>query len=173
VRACLRPTDRMLEVGCGTGSTALALADAVAGVVATDSAPGMIAIARDKPNPCGVRFAVADIAAAGADDAPFDVVAAFNLLHLTSDPQAAAKALRTRLKPGGLLIAKTPLLGQAAWWISPVIAGLRLIGMAPPGLSRMKAPRLDAAVVTAGFAIEQTRDYPGPAPTRLHVARRA
>jgi 2-polyprenyl-3-methyl-5-hydroxy-6-metoxy-1,4-benzoquinol methylase len=173
VRACLRPTDRMLEVGCGTGSTALALADAVAGVVATDSAPGMIAIAQNKPNPCGVRFAVADIAAAGADDAPFDVVAAFNLLHLTPDPRAAAATLRARLRPGGLLMAKTPLLEQAAWWIAPAIAGLRLIGKAPPGLRRMTAAQLDAAIVTAGFAIEQVHDYPGPAPTRLHVARRA
>jgi hypothetical protein len=70
-------------------------------------------------------------------------------------------------------MAKTPLLEQAAWWIAPAIAGLRLIGKAPPGLRRMTAAQLDAAIVTAGFAIEQVHDYPGPAPTRLHVARRA
>src|SRR5262245_8975198 len=47
-RQLLRTSDTVLEVGCGTGTTALKLAPHVARMVATDLAANMIAIAREK-----------------------------------------------------------------------------------------------------------------------------
>ena len=47
-RAYLKPTDRVLELGRGTGSTALLLAGSVAQYHGTDISPEMIRIARDK-----------------------------------------------------------------------------------------------------------------------------
>ncbi|MEM8958930.1 MAG: class I SAM-dependent methyltransferase [Pseudomonadota bacterium] len=56
-RTYLSPSDSALEVGCGTGTTALALAPSVARYRATDISGGMIEIARAKPAECarGVR----------------------------------------------------------------------------------------------------------------------
>jgi SAM-dependent methyltransferase len=62
-RRLLRPEDRVLEVGCGTGSLALAMAEQGALVTAIDQSPGMIRVLRGKlpgtPRP-GVVAAVAD-----------------------------------------------------------------------------------------------------------------
>ena len=47
-RAHLQPGDSVLELGCGTGTTALRLADGVRSYLATDISGGMIAIAEEK-----------------------------------------------------------------------------------------------------------------------------
>jgi SAM-dependent methyltransferase len=59
VRRYLSPSDAVLEIGCGTGTTALKLADGVRHYTATDYAQGMIDI--------GVRKA----AEQGADNVTF------------------------------------------------------------------------------------------------------
>ncbi len=46
VTALLQPTDRVLEIGCGTGATANKIAPVVAHVTATDLSAEMIRIAR-------------------------------------------------------------------------------------------------------------------------------
>ena len=48
MRAILQPHHRVLEIGCGTGSTALELADRVASYLATDLSGEMIRIAKTK-----------------------------------------------------------------------------------------------------------------------------
>lgn len=47
-RALLKSSDHVLELGCGTGTTALRLADGVERYLATDISPEMIAIANQK-----------------------------------------------------------------------------------------------------------------------------
>src|SRR5690349_11454840 len=84
-RRYLKATDAAAEFGCGTGTTALKLAPAVARIVASDISPEMIAIGREKAAADrveNVEFAVATPEAAPWPDASFDVVLAFNLLHL-------------------------------------------------------------------------------------------
>lgn len=157
VRGLLAPTHDVLEVGCGTGTTALRLAPTVRHWLASDVSPEMIAIAREKlaadPLP-QLRFEVAEAGVPLAPPASLDAVLAFNLLHLVPDLDRALDALVPMLKPGGLLISKTPCLGEMNPLITRVAVPLmRAFGKAPPVLN-FDAAALRAAFERHGLAIE-------------------
>ncbi len=155
VQALLRADQDLLEVGCGTGSTALRLAGAARSYLATDVAPEMIAIAREKLQTqplSSLQFEVADACSPQARS--FDVLLAFNAVHLLPDLDASLAALLRALKPGGLFISKTACVDE----LNPLITRLalplaRLIGKAPPVLL-FKAEQLVEAYERQGLAVE-------------------
>ncbi|MEM6823818.1 MAG: class I SAM-dependent methyltransferase [Pseudomonadota bacterium] len=173
-RSYLTAEDRVLELGAGTGSTALRLAPAVAEYHATDISSGMIAIAREKPRPAETErlaFAVAGIAAQDQTARAYDTVLAFNLLHLVPDLSADLANIRARLRPGGLFVSKTPCLGRHAWHIQAMIWAMRLIGKAPAHVGLFDTEDLDAQIRTAGFEIVETTAYPKASRSHFVVAR--
>jgi len=156
VQALLSTDQDVLEIGCGTGTTALRLAPSTRRLLATDGSEGMITIAREK---LAVRalpqlsFAVADADAQVFGPAAYDAVLAFNLLHLVSDLDRALKLAVQALRPGGLLVCKTPCIAE----MNPLIPYLalplmRAIGKAPPVLC-FTAQGLQSAIVRQGMEI--------------------
>ena len=112
-RHYLRGTDTVLEVGCGTGTTALKLAAHVSRMVATDLSGEMIAIAREKAATQVSRnaeFTVATPDRGPWPDSSFDAVLAFNLWHLVAGRTSALAHVHRLLKPGGLLVSKRRVL---------------------------------------------------------------
>jgi len=169
----LTPRDRVLELGCGTGTTALKLAPHVKTITGTDISREMIAIAEQKRQAGGVvnaGFARAGIAAPDPDALPYDAVLAFNLLHLVEDLDGALAAIHAQVKPGGLFISKSGCIGDMNRLFRPLIRGMQLIGKAP-FVRVMKAPDLEAAIARAGFVLEQSRTFTG-APESLYVVAR-
>ena len=53
-RHYLKPSDRLLEIGCGTGTTALTLSASVQEVIATDISGQMLSIAESKREDRGI-----------------------------------------------------------------------------------------------------------------------
>ena len=161
-RSHLSKTDRVLEIGCGTGTTALKLADAAGDITATDYSPGMIGIARRKAEAAGarnVRFEVARAGDARVGETPYDAVLAFNLLHLVGDLRFTLASVAETLRPGGVFISKTPCLGDRRWLFGPMIGAMRLVGKAPSVLL-FTQDELDTAIEQAGFRIVETGGYP-------------
>ena len=157
VQALLAPDHAVLEIGCGTGTTALRLAAGTRTMLAIDLSTEMIAIAREKlaaqPLP-QLRFEVADAEAAQAGSDRHDAVLAFNVLHLVSDLDAALKAILPALAPGGLFISKTPCLGEMNPLIPRLLVPLlRLLGKAPEVLV-FDAAQLQSSLRRHGLAIE-------------------
>lgn len=157
VQGLLSTRQTVLELGCGTGSTALRLAGGTAQYLATDVSPDMIAIAREKlaAQPVAqLRFGVADAEAAPATGPIYDAVLAFNVLHLVHNLDDALQAVLPAIKPGGLLISKTACLAEMNPLVPRLLVPLmRLIGKAPHVLS-FDAVGLRAAFERHGLQIE-------------------
>ena len=154
----LKPTDRMLEFGCGTGTTALIHAPSVAEVEAIDFSSEMIAIAReklwDKPAD-NVSFEVArfedwPIPVAGQG---YDVILGMSILHLVEDVDATLAKVRKGLKPGGLFFSSTVCLGDSSGLERFILPPLSAIGILPK-LARFKGTELIKRIQDHGFAIE-------------------
>ena len=138
LRELLGAESRVLEIGCGSGSTALLLAPSVKEFVGADVSAEMVRIANEKlagSMTQNLRFVQAG-AADEVSGAPFDAVLAFSLLHLVPDLPAVLEAVRAQLKPDGLFISKTVCLKQMNFFVRLLVSMLviplmRLFGNAP------------------------------------------
>ena len=109
-RSYLSPDDNILEVGCGTGSTALLLAGDAGRITASDLSGNMARIGAEKARDQGVSnvtFVTAGLFDGAIENGRWDAVLAFNFLHLLEDLPAAVGRINGLLKPGGLFISKT------------------------------------------------------------------
>ncbi len=176
-RSYLNKTDHVLEIGCGTGSTALLLAEDVAEIVATDISPKMTRIALEKAESQqvdNIRFKVCSAYASAQEAAGVDVVMGFNILHLTDDLEGLLDMLHREMSPDSLLITKTPCLSEPSigfkrFLFRAIIPVLQLFGKAPPVRS-LSFKELEETIAGAGFKIVETGSY--PAMSRFVVARR-
>lgn len=162
VRGLLGPDDQVLELGCGTGSTALLLAGGTRSYLATDFSAEMIAIAAEKlaASPVSqLSFQVATAEDVVGKVSPFDAVLGFNYLHLVDDLPATLAAIRDLLAPGGLLITKTACLRDMNPLIRLAIPLMQLIGKAPH-VNVFSATTLEETIGAVGFEIV-VREYHG------------
>jgi SAM-dependent methyltransferase len=126
-----QPGERVLDLGCGTGHLAQAIAERGAEVVGLDSAPSMVEQARrNYPN---LRFEVAD--AAGFDLGRFDAVFSNAVLHWVPQPQQVIASVRGALKPGGRFVAEFGGHGNVAALTAALLDAIAAAGY-PAGAER-------------------------------------
>ena len=173
--AYLTPEAQVLEVGCGTGTIAMRLAPHAGQVLATDLSGALLDIGRERQSEKGVKGVT--FAQHGIMDLPegqFDMVAAYNLLHLIEDFDGAVGQLAARVKPGGVLVTKTGALAEN--WrgigLRAVIGGMRLVGKAPyVGFHSVR--EIDGAMERHGLQIVEAETMGKGVVTRFLVARKA
>jgi ubiquinone/menaquinone biosynthesis C-methylase UbiE len=150
--AKIEPGDRVLDVGCGTGSltlTAQTYAGASGSAHGIDASPDMIDLARKKAqrSASGAVFEVGLIEALAYPDATFDVVISRLVIHHLPDDlkrQGFREILRV-LKPGGLCF-----LADFRPPTNPVLAHVAS-AMVGPGMMHYDVAAIPPLLVDAGF----------------------
>ena len=131
----LPPQPRCLEIGCGQGAVTRLLVERFeAQAVATDFDPEQVAVAQERLADLDerVEFRIADARAMPFDDAQFDGVFSFGVLHhILGWRQVIAETARV-LRPGGWFVFTDMVVSPRA-----------------SRLTRRLLPRLDQLVVTA------------------------
>jgi ubiquinone/menaquinone biosynthesis C-methylase UbiE len=108
-----KPGERLLDVGCGTGTNALALSKLVGAggkIVGIDNSQAMLAIAREKASGPNIEYQLKAIE--DMDFAPdsFDGVVCTQVLGYVSDPLQAIRSMLLVVKPGGRVF-----ISEADW----------------------------------------------------------
>ncbi len=146
----------VLELGCGTGSTAIAHAPHVKHVHAIDISSKMIEIARDKAQAekvTNVTFERSSIDELDVSDGTLDAVLGLSVLHLMEDKDAVLAKVHRMLKPGGVFVTSTMCLGDTMMKHIKLIAPIgRRLGLMPL-LTVFTAKELEHSLTAAGFWI--------------------
>ena len=158
--------ERVLDIGCGNGALALAIASLVApdgGVVGLDISGPMLANARRRADATGavnISFEKGDAQIHPITEQSFDaVVSRFGVMFF-EDPIAAFTNLHRALKPGGrLAFTCWQDLFNNEWIMVPAGAALQHVPMpdfgepgGPGPFSFADADRLRTVLTAAGFA---------------------
>ncbi len=102
----LRPSDRILEIGCGTGSLTAALTEQGHDIVGTDISPAAIEHGRIKH--ANVRLEVSPAEELAYADASFDKVLSFDLLEHVVAVNRHLDEVHRILRAGGYYLLQTP-----------------------------------------------------------------
>ncbi|MFQ3789300.1 class I SAM-dependent methyltransferase [Halomonas sp. A29] len=168
----LHPDSSVLEFGCGTGSTAILHAPHVRDMVAIDISDKMLEIAEQKARDAGIEnitFRRGTLEEVEQAEASFDAVLGLNILHLLEDLDATLARVHGLLKPGGVFVSSTVLIGDINFLLRLVIPPMQMLGLAPY-VNRFGKQALVDKLTGAGFSIEREWQ-PGKA-TVFIVARK-
>lgn len=165
-RAAPAPGERVIDVGCGTGASLLAIAERVApdgAALGIDFSEPMLSRADERVRAAGhshVMLRLVDAQTHPFDQETFDLVASRFGVMFFADPVAAFANLKRALKPGGRLafVAWTELDANP-WFALPLAVGIRHLGEPEPkpprapGPFAFSEPSYVAEILTAaGFA---------------------
>lgn len=158
VRRYLRPSDRVLEAGCGTGLILRRLRPHAALAVGFDLSAGMLRGALDKRLP----VVQASITAVPFADESFDLVCSFKVLAHVQRIEAALAELGRVLRPGGRLIAE---------FYNPLSLRYLIKKLKPP--TAISEQTSDEAVFTRYDSLAEVRAYlpPGLSVEAVHGIR--
>lgn len=152
-----RPDWSVLEFGCGTGSTAIIHAPHVREIVATDISDRMLEIGEERAREAGVdnvSFRQGTLDSLELEAGSFDAVLGLNVLHLVEGLEAAISRVHDLLKPGGIFVSSTALVGEINIFWRMLIPLMQALGFAPY-VNCLGKGELLSGLTDAGFAIDR------------------
>jgi len=173
-RTHLSPGDVVLDYACGTGIITNQIALSVKEVHAIDISSKMIDVAQREAQARGIdnlHYAQSTIFDDSYEKGSFDVILAFNILHLLEDAQRVVQRISELLKPGGLFISGTPCMGEKKSLLSGMFFLLSKTGIAP-SIEFLRFSELEGLIAGGDLQIVETRDLHQTPPNYLIVARK-
>ena len=173
-REYFQPNMKVLELGCGTGSTAIAHAPYVKHIHAIDISSKMVEIAQGKaeaekiPNVTFERLTIDEFS---APDRALDAVLALSILHLLENKEEVVAKVHRMLKPGGIFVTSTACIGDTMKYIKWVAPIGKFLGLMP--LVRVFTKKeLEDSLIDASFQIDY-QWQPGKNKAVFIVAKKA
>ncbi|MCE7748407.1 MAG: class I SAM-dependent methyltransferase [Candidatus Heimdallarchaeota archaeon] len=154
----LKENDIVMDYGCGSGILAIRLAKFVKEIHALDISSKMIESGKQRARGNkieNISFAQTTIFDEKYKRESFDVVLAFNILHLLEDSPKAVQRINELLKSGGLFISETASLGEAKSFLNfiiSIIIKMRIL----PKVNKLKFADLENMIAQHGFQIIET-----------------
>lgn len=166
--------DIVLDYACATGAIASEIAGNVKAVYAIDISSKMIDIAKRKArehNIDNINFAQSTIFDEKYKKESFEVILAFNILHLLEDPPKVVQRINELLKQGGLFISATPCQGDKMTFLNIFIVLLSKTGIVPY-LKFSKRAELENLVINENFEMIEFENIKGSTPSYFIVAKK-
>ncbi len=151
-----RPEMKILEFGCGTGSTAIVHAPYVSHYQAIDVSPKMIEIARNKLSHTKINnlsFSIAALEEFQVANESLDAVLGLSILHLLNDRDDAIRRVYTMLKPGGIFVSSTVCVGETMPFFRFIAPIGKFLGLMPL-VKVFTRQELENSLEQAGFSID-------------------
>jgi 2-polyprenyl-3-methyl-5-hydroxy-6-metoxy-1,4-benzoquinol methylase len=170
----LKNNDIVLDYACGTGITTNEIAGYVKEIHAIDISAKMIEVAKRKAgerNIENINYEQATIFDERFKNESFNVILAFNILHLLEDTQEVLRRINELLKPGGLFISATACLGEKKSFFSILISLLSKIGIVPY-TRNLTFSELKDLVTNGDFKIIETENISHSPPNYFIVAKK-
>jgi 2-polyprenyl-6-hydroxyphenyl methylase / 3-demethylubiquinone-9 3-methyltransferase len=173
---------RVLDVGCGAGLLAEALARAGCAVLGIDAAAELIgaaethAASRKRADPpLDLTYRATTAEALAAEGARFPVITALEIIEHVADPAAFVATLASLLEPGGMLFLST-LNRTNRSWLTAKLGAEYLLRLLPVGTHEWRhfitPPELARLCREAGLRLAETAglSFEGPG-LRFRVSR--
>ncbi len=171
----LNAGDVVLDYGCATGTIAIEIADNVKEVHGVDISSKMIEAAKRKASERkrgNIDFAQSTIFDERLEKESFDVILAFNILHLLEDTRKVMQRINELLKPGGLVISSTACMGENKTSpISILLFIVMKIGIIP-SIKFFKISELEDAIANGNLQIIETQSLTHNPTSYFIVARK-
>jgi len=161
----------ILELGCGTGTTAIYHSPHVRKIDAIDISENMIEIGREKAeaaNVSNLTFSLGTLEEFNADSSSLDAVLGLNVIHLVPKRKELITEIARILKPGGIFVSSTGCLGNSHFrFLKILIPILKPLGVMPEVFMFSEA-ELAAEIKNSGFSIERQWHY-GPQNIKVFI----
>ena len=152
----LLPSGRILDVGSGAGEFLELARSAGYDVHGLDTSP----LAMELCGSAGLPFTRAELTEFEARECSFDGITMWDVIEHLTNPRAYLRAARRLLRPGGLLVIKTPDVQWAVMSLARLLSrvnGARGVLGYPAHLLYFDASSLAKLLEVAGFEIVESR----------------
>ena len=177
IESLLHGPTRILDIGCGAGLAAEALARHDHDVLGIDAAGEAIEAAQAHAADKGLKLAYRACVAEDlvAENAHFPVITCLEVIEHVPDPSSFVRVLAELLEPGGLLVLST-LNRTRRSWLTAKVGAEYVLRMLPVGTHDWKAfitpAELAALLRAAGLRVGQTTGLvPDPLTGRWRTSR--
>ncbi len=174
IKKLLKGSERVLEIGCGTGIVSLGIAPQAGSVTGVDISPEMIGRAKAKAvseNVQNATFEIFDGYSLPFNDGSFDVVLLFNILYIVKEPETLLAEARRLLKPGGILATATDCLAEPVDLYSRIVMAFEWM-MHKMGtiafIAFYRKKDVEDLIERNGFTIKETANL-HPSPVNYYI----